>query len=207
VNYSIIDCYNIENDLLLKQMCKLHYEALSYRSFITNFGEKFLFTMYKLILKKSIGFIAIAKKEDELAGFTLNVFNSSKLFPLILWNFLLFLPTMMPVLLKNPSLIKKTLLMALYGSKKNCEIQAELLVIIVNESLRSQGVGEELIKNTNIHFGKKGIVEYIVTVHAVMTQSNNFYKKVGMLLDAKHSFSFLGSDWNVYVNRLNTHEK
>ena len=202
LRYRILDRYTPEEDPLLRQACAFHYEALSYRSFVTQFGAGFLHTLYTLILKTETGFLSLAEEKGKLVGFALYLYDASRLMPLVLRYAYLFLPRMLPVLLKNPALIRKTLETLLYGSKKPFISPSEMLVIAVDPEYRSRGIGEQLLKEGDLRLGQRGIRDYVVTVHAEMGRSNRFYEKAGMILTPQSGFLFLGTRWNIYLKKL-----
>ncbi|MEW6097393.1 MAG: GNAT family N-acetyltransferase [bacterium] len=197
MKYEIIN--KIEKDYL-KQIVKIHYDSLSYRSFITNFGESFLFQLYISILKKKLGFLVCASEDNQVIGFILACIDSSKIFPLVFKKFYIFLPLIIGGILKKPNLILNLLQTFLYKNKAITNIKAELLVIAVKENYRSKGLGGSLLKLFEDRFRELGIERYKVTVHKDMLASNNFYLNHSMKL--LKTFNLYGVTWNVYVKDL-----
>ena len=56
---------------LLTEAARLHIEHLSYRSFITMFGPKFMVELYKDILSANLGFFVFALDGNKVCGFVL----------------------------------------------------------------------------------------------------------------------------------------
>ncbi len=197
IGYEVI---HENNEDFLKQAADLHYEALSYRSFITNFGQKFLYQLYKWILADRLGFFVFAKKDSEVKAFVLGCTDSTKLMSIIFKRFWIFAKLIISVVFKNPTLIVKILETIFYIRKEKGEAKAELLVIIVEKESRSKGIGSILLEKLNNEFAKQGILEYKVTVHKEMDKSNNFYLKNGMRL--LKTFKLYNVPWNIYLKKI-----
>lgn len=194
MEYRVISEYD-EN--LLKQAADLHYENLSYRSFITCFGPEFLYQLYKGILACRLGFFVFASSNSKLKGFILACIDSTKLMLVIAERFWIFARLIIPVIFRNPALIKKLLETILYWKKEGVAMKAELLVIVVERKSRLERIGSILIEKINDEFRRQGILEYKVTVHKEMSESNNFYLKNGMQL--LRTFQLYSTQWNIYL--------
>lgn len=197
MEYKII--YHDESDFL-KQAARLHYESLSYRSFITSFGENFLYQLYKGILQIHIGFFVCAIQDNQLKGFILGCFDSSKLILVVVKRLYIFFPLIISRIIKNPALMIKLYETLRYTNKSDERIKSELLIIAVKENYRSRGIGTFLIKLLNDEFKKYEIVKYKVTVHKDMHRSNDFYIKTGMKF--LKTFYLYNLQWNVYVKNI-----
>ena len=197
MEYKII--YHDESDFL-KQAAQLHYESLSYRSFITSFGENFLYQLYKGILQTHIGFFACAIQDNQLKGFILGCFNSSKLILVVVKRLYIFFPLIISRIIKNPALMIKLYETLRYTNRSDERIRSELLVIAVKENYRSRGIGTFLLKLLEDEFKKYEIVIYKVTVHKDMHRSNDFYVKTGMKF--LKTFYLSNLHWNVYVKNI-----
>ncbi|MEK6794995.1 MAG: GNAT family N-acetyltransferase [Spirochaetota bacterium] len=182
------------------QSAKLHYDALSYRSFITFFGKGFLRELYTALLKDGNAFIAAAHEGTTLAGFLLGCFDSTKMIPTIVRRWYRFLPHILLGVVRNPSVIGKLVETLFYSEKEGEEIKPELVVIAVDGAIRSKGIGAGLVSVMDEEFKRRGVATYKVTVHNEMERSNHFYRKLGMTL-AK-SFTLYGVVWNVYTNTI-----
>lgn len=197
MEYKII--YHDENDFL-KQAAQLHYESLSYRSFITSFGENFLYQLYKGILQTHIGFFVCAIQDNQLKGFILGCFDSSKLILVVGKRLYIFFPLIISRIVKNPALMIKLYETLRYTNRSDERIKSELLIIAVKENYRSRGIGTFLLKLLDDEFKKYEIVKYKVIVHKDMHRSNEFYVKNGMkFLKTFHLFNL---QWNVYVKNI-----
>jgi len=197
MEYKVI--YNAERKIL-KEIVKIHYESLAYRSFITNFGEDFLFLIYLCMLEKKLGFLVCSSEGDNMTGFILACVDSSKLFSLIFRKFFLFLFIIIKGVIKSPGLIVKVLQTLSYENRAAPDIKPELVVIAVKENYRSKGIGRDLMTIMEDEFKKTGISAYKVTVHKEMLRANNFYLNNGMRL--LKTFYLYGVPWNAYVKNV-----
>jgi hypothetical protein len=187
------------DERLLSAAAQLHVEHLSYRSFITSFGWKFIREFYKDILADKIGFFLFAIDNEEIAGFILATSNSLGLFSVIKKRPLKYLKFILPTLLRSPKYIGKLIETFLYSKKENTDINAELVVIVTDSNFRGKSVGSQLITKLNQEFLRMNVLSYKVTVHDEMKQSNNFYIKNGMHLH--NSFMMYGTKWNLYLKK------
>ena len=185
---------------LLRQAVRLHHEALSYRSFITSFGEEFLLRVYEGILEMGLGFLVIAKEGPTLAGFILACTDSARLMSVVARRPLRFAPIMVARFLRRPDTLPKLLQTLLYSKREGSDVAAELVVIAVSAQLRSAGIGKRMLCALDGEFLVRGIDTYKVTVHEEMAASNRFYVQNGMTLD--RTFEMYGVTWNLYVQRI-----
>lgn len=184
----------------LDQAVALHERALSYRSFITMFGQGFLARLYRALLEEGVGFLVVAREGDRLAGFVLATQDGGSLFPILLRRLHRFAPGMALTLARHPALLPRLLQTVLYARKTAIEVQAELMVIAVQEDQRSLGLGGRLLEALQIELERRGVFAYKVTVHAAMEASNRFYLRRGHELE--RSFEMYGVVWNLYVRRF-----
>lgn len=178
----------------------LHIQSLGYRSFITQFGPRFLRNIYKIILSSKIGFICYAKEEKKLLGFICVIFASRQLFPALVKRLPILLPSMLKGILDDLSLLKKTFGSVSYGKNTQAEIPCELLVIAVNPDFRSQKIGERLLQSAEDFLAQKKIRRYKVTVHQEMAASRRFYEKNGFSL--ADTFKMNDITWCEYVKAI-----
>jgi len=191
--------YGLEREAL-KKIVKIHHESLAHRSFITNFGEDFLFLLYSCIMEKRSGFLVCAYEGDNITGFILACVDASRLFSLIFERFFSFLFIIIKGVIKSPRLMVKVLQTLLYKNEAALAPKPELLVIAVKENYRSKGIGRDLVAAMENEFKKIGTSAYKVTVHKEMTGANNFYLNNGMRL--LKTFYLYGIPWNVYVKNV-----
>ena len=112
----------------------------------------------------------------------------------------IFLPIVIKVLVKRPGLIKNIFETIFYSSREGSDIRSELLVMVVAEGRRSQGVGTELVGKFEKALIQRGHREYKVTVHQEMARANHFYQKNNM--HSLKEFMLYGHKWNVYAKNL-----
>ena len=185
---------------ILHDVVNLHVDALSYRSFITDFGHLFLYFFYKYLLESELGFLVIALSNKKVHGFVLGWFDSSKMLSILLKQFYIFFPILALKIIVQPHKIKNVLETLFYSKKERVEEKAELIVIAVEPEVRSTGVGKKLVEMLSEEFKRQGISSYKVTVHQEMERSNNFYLKSGFyLID---SFKMYNVIWNLYTMKL-----
>jgi ribosomal protein S18 acetylase RimI-like enzyme len=197
MRYYLVD--SIDEDAL-NHAARLHYESLSYRSFITSFGPRLLREIYHDLLKYKLGFLVFAEQENKIQGFVLGCKDTSRLFQMIRKHFLKYFGIIFSPLLRKPSSIKKILETLLYPGKEQCDLNAELIVIAVDLNARAQGIGTELVLQMEKEFTKMHIDQYKVTVHEEMTKSNNFYLKNGFKLNRR--FIMYNIPWNLYTKKI-----
>lgn len=190
----------------IQEAVALHYDALSYRSFITFFGKSFLEKLYIVLIEENNGFLVVASDENNsLEGFILASVDSNSMIKIILKKFYFFLPPIFVGVLRKPSVISKLIETLFYSKKENLDIRAELVVIATQTNIRSKGLGSKLIQYLNTEFLNRNINAYKVTVHNEMAKSNNFYIKNSMILS--NQFTLYGHLWNVYTHSLNRESK
>lgn len=182
---------------LVTQAARLHLDALSYRSTITMFGERFLAELYRALLDEKNGFVVAAHEAGELRGFILGSVDSTRMMSAVPRRWRRFLPLMAPALLTRPLLWPRLFQTLFYTRKEGVDVHAELVVIAVVDSLRGKGVGRQLLQAFDNELSRRGIPRYKVTVHDAMTDSNRFYTQNGFQLASQ--FSMYGVPWNLYV--------
>jgi ribosomal protein S18 acetylase RimI-like enzyme len=185
---------------ILAGAAKLHHGSLSYRSFITLFGEGFLRHIYEAFLEDGLGFIVAATEGNKLVGFVLAGPDSEKMMGALVKRLHIFLPAILKECLKRPAIVKNLFETVFYPSREKTDIRPELFIIAVEESYRSQGVGQRLVEETEKIFVEKGCRKYKVTVHQAMARSIQFYEKNGMHF--LKNFMLYGHKWAVYIKEL-----
>ncbi len=189
------------DDGLVRQVARLHLKAISYSSFITDFGEGFLFELYRALLEMRLGFLIVALDGTRLEGFVLGT-DGSNLNQAVLRRPWAFMPSMLPAVLRKPSLVPKIIAAAFYGDKTLgiTDLRAELVAIAVEESTRSRGLGKNLVLALDSEMRARGVTRYKVTTHTDMTRANKFYLANGFQLEG--AFPLAGFTWNVYSRRI-----
>jgi ribosomal protein S18 acetylase RimI-like enzyme len=188
------------DELFVPQAVKLHYDALSYRSTITAFGLGFLGALYEGMLADGLGFVVVAHERERLCGFILACTDAHRMMSTVARRPLRFLRLMLPALARRPSLALKLSQTLFYARKEGVHVDAELVVIAVDASQRSRGIGRQLLHVLDGELGAHGITRYKVTVHDAMADSNRFYVQNGMHL--RSTFRMYGVPWTVYVREL-----
>lgn len=189
------------DEVLIKQIARLHCSALSRHSFLAYFfGESFLCKFYRGILEDKLGFFVCANEGNRLIGFILGCPDSSKIMRVILRRFHIFFGTIVIKAARFPFLVKKLFQTIAYSDKSGSDVKPELLVIAVEEDRRSAGIGGRLLKLFEEELGKYNQSHYKVTVHKDMVAANKFYLKEGMRL--YKTFDLYGMQWNVYAKML-----
>jgi len=197
IDFVVIQHFDYE---LLNAASQLHIKHLSYRSFITMFGSKFMLELYRDILAERLGFFVFALDGKSVGGFVLGCTNSQQLFGLVMRRPFRYFKMIVPRLIVKPALIPKLFETLFYVKRENSAVDSELVVIVTDENYRDSGVGTRLVSVLNDEFRKRKIHQYKVTVHDEMMRSNNFYVKNGMRLSA--SFRMYGVKWNLYLNEI-----
>ncbi len=185
---------------LVREAAALHYEALSYRSFITTFGLPFLEQLYGALLDLRVGFLVVAEDQGRFAGFLLACEDSSRLMSVVPRQWYRFLPRMVGPIVRRPALLRNLVQTLSYARREASPVTAELVVIAVRPPFRSQGVGRVLLGELEREFARRGTTAYKVTVHDAMERSNGFYTANGFVLE--RYFQFYGVTWNLYIKRV-----
>ena len=157
--------------------------------------------LYKDWINENNAILILALNKSNLDGFVLGIKNKDLLFNPIKKHPFKYFKFVMLGLIKKPLLFSKLIETLFYKGKSTSNIKGELLVIVTNEETRSMGLGSEMVKMLNTQFMKCNIKQYLVTVHAEMQRSNNFYIKNQMELEK--SFDFYGTKWNMYKKTIN----
>lgn len=197
IEYQVVDSPNRE---LLLAAARLHIAHLSYRSFITLFGIRFIAELYHDILSSNQGFMVFAFEKKNVCGFVLGCLDNKKIFSSVKKKFLKYFRILLPRLIIRPRLIPKIVETLFYVNKENTDVHAELIVIVTDTNYRGLGIGSGLVERLNAEFIKRGVRSYKVTVHDEMKRSNNFYIQNGM--KPATSFQMYGVKWNLYIKKL-----
>ncbi len=193
------------NDPNIDKAVLLHIEHLSYRSFITSFGPRLLSALYRDWIRLDNAILIISEEHGSANGFVLGIKNKDLLFNPIKLNPLKYAKYIFSTLCRKPLLLKKMFETLFYKSKSKNAVKAELLVIVTDSNNRSGGLGSTLVNRLSEEFQKNRINEYVVTVHAEMKKSNNFYIKNKMTYS--DSFILYGTKWNIYKKSNNQNEE
>ena len=185
---------------LLRDAVFLHHEALSYRSFITAFGPRFLALLYRGLLRRGDGFLVVATEAGSLVGFILACTDSARLLSAVARSPLEVASVIVPALVRHPRLLTKLVQTLGYASRQSITVPAELLVIAVVPERRSSGIGRRLLAELRTELRARGIDAYKVTVHEEMAGANRFYAENGLRLAG--GFRLYGVHWNLYVDQL-----
>ncbi len=197
MEYSIV---RAPEDVFLPEAVRLHHEALSYRSTITAFGERFLSELYRALLADGLGFMIVAHDGRRLCGFVLGCSDSRRMMSVVPRRWRTFTRIVVPVLVRRPRLIGRLAQTMLYSRKEATDVVAELVVIAVVDTMRSQGLGKQMLAVLEGEFARRGITRYKVTVHEAMEASNRFYLQNGMQLASQ--FRMYGVRWNLYERQI-----
>jgi ribosomal protein S18 acetylase RimI-like enzyme len=185
---------------ILAQVARLHYESLSYRSFLSLFGEGFLQKIYEYLLKDRLGFLILAVEENNVVGFILASLDSSKITRVIYKRIYALLPRMIGAIIRHPGRLINIIETFFYSSREGTDVKPELLVIAVAESRRSSGIGAQLVAKLEETLIKQGCRMYKVTVHSEMKRTVKFYERLQMQLIKE--FMLYGHRWSMYVKKL-----
>ena len=201
VNDLIYKSLNELDDGLVSQVCIMHYDSLSDKSFITSFGRGFLKKLYEMILLSRKGSLLLALDyQGNVKGFILYTLDTSKIFREFYRNAHLFWKPIITSLLKKPLIFTKLLQTLFYSANKGIDIQAELLAIAVKEGYRSINIGTRLVALLDSEVSASGVTAYKVSVLQNMIKSNSFYLRQGFQLT--NSFDMYGQIWNLYIKKI-----
>lgn len=198
VEYRILGSYDRH---LVKQVVDIHDDSLSYESFMTIFGKKFLMKLYEVILSSQTGSTILAlDSQTNVIGFILYATDTGRVFESVLRRPHLFAGYIIVRLLRRPQTVFRLVQTLSYASRHSSSTRAELLAIAVRSGSRSGGIGQRLIENLDAQYTKAGVSEYKVTVVDRMVDANKFYIKCGMRLAG--SFDMYGKKWNLYTRKV-----
>lgn len=185
---------------LLHDVVSLHHAALSYRSFITAFGPRFLTVLYRGLLRRGDGFLVVATEDGALIGFILACTDSTRLLSTVARSPFEVVSIIVPAVLRDPRLLTRLVETLRYGKRLHAPVPAELLVIAVVPGRRSSGIGRQLLATFRAELRRRGIDAYTVTVHEQMAEANRFYAANGLVM--VEGFRLYGVRWNRYVDRV-----
>lgn len=182
------------------QVAKIHQQALS-GDFLPGLGEEFLVALYEANLNREDALVTVYHDGGKIWGFVMGTVNFKKFFLSTLfsnwWKFSFIIARR---LIAKPYLLSKVLQTFLYSQKEKSDINAELVVIAVDNSTQGRGIGTELVKALESKFKKLGINRYKVTTLKRYQGANRFYQKLGFTLVS--SFSLYKKRWNLYSKKL-----
>lgn len=183
------------------RVAQIHASALA-GDFLPSLGTGFLTELYRGILGLELGFGFVALTEGAVAGFVIASEDTSALFSTLLRA--RFLPLGLRVaatLLRKPRLLANVLETFTYPKHEGrVNVPAELVVIAVDGTLRSEGAGAALCGALDNAFRQRGIARYKVTVNQSNNGANRFYERQGFEL--AYSFTLYKRGWNLYTRTL-----
>lgn len=198
--------YRIVNDcdeMVLKQIAKIHYDSLKHLSFLTLFGQEFLYQIYKLILTNKLGFFAIAYQEQEVFGFALLSFDNTKLMPALITRPWRFMYLAIPAVCKHPKIIFKMIKTLFYFNDKKsatANIKPEFLAQVTKPGQISKGIGTKIITAFENEYLRNNIIQYKFAIAQSNMESANFFARRGF--EVMRHYNFAGTVWNIYVKNL-----
>lgn len=186
----------------LPQVAQLHVQSLP-GDFLPSLGARFLEVLYTGMLELDLAWGFVARDDGQLHGFVIGTADNQRLFGrLIRARTLGLTAQVMQALLRKPRLIMPTLETFLYPSKEGgSEVAAELLVLAVVGERRGMRIGEQLLRELEQSFVKRGQSAYKLTVLERNTRAQRFYERCGLLRSG--SFSLYRKDWVLYCKSLN----
>lgn len=162
------------------RLAELHAQGLA-DSFLPRLGPKFLREMYVAMLSSPVVF-GFAAGGDVADGFVICTTDRVVLGQVIDRRRGRLLLAALPRLVARPSLIGR-LVSGLSYARHAHPCPAELVVIVVDESARSQGCGQALFIAARDEFRKRGCERFSVTVTAENAGARRFYERYGMKLN------------------------
>lgn len=182
------------------QVVKIHQDALP-NDFLPSLGEEFLAVLYQANLGTKDAWVTVYRDEGKVWGFVMGTVNFKNFFlSTLISNWLKFSFIIAKQLIRKPSLLSKVLQTFLYSRKEKSDINAELVVIAVDNSNQGRGIGTKLIQALESKFKKLGIKQYKVTTLKSYEGANRFYHKLGFKLI--FSFSLYQRRWNLYTKEI-----
>lgn len=187
----------------IDEVAKIHMETLK-GDFFPSLGINFLKTFYEGVIGKSDVYGFGVFDRGKLYGFVVGTNDSGKFFSEIFKSrFLKLTFIVLTQLIKNPSLIKKTLETFLYTDKVKGP-KSELVVIAVDKNFQGKGAGKILVNALEKAFKRGGIKQYKLTVHADK-KAIGFYEH--LKFSRLSAFNLYGKMWYVYEKNINTSKK
>ena len=180
---------------------EIHAQALA-GDFLPSLGSGFLAELYRGILGMGLGFGFVAEEGGVVLGFVIASNDTSDLFRRVMLRraFPLGLK-MLPALIRRPVLIRNIIETFTYPKLEGeAAVSAELVVIAVDSSFRSHGLGAALCSALDEDFRCHGVTQYKVTVNHSNDGANRFYLRQGFQL--AHTFRLYGRGWNLYTKAL-----
>lgn len=184
------------------EVAQLHVQSLP-GDFLPSLGPRFLEVLYSGMLELDLAWGFVARDEGELQGFVIGTADNQRLFGrLIRARTLPLTSQVVRALLRTPRLIIPTLETFLYPSREGGpQIAAELLVLAVAAERRGMRIGEQLLRELEHSFVKRGQNAYKLTVLERNTAAQRFYERCGLIRSG--SFSLYRKDWVLYCKSSN----
>jgi len=183
------------------RIAAIHAAALA-GDFLPSLGAGFLTELYRGILGQGLGFGFVGMEGSAVAGFVIASEDTSALFRTVMRS--RFVPLglrLVPAVVRRPRLIGNIIETFTYPEQEGAvPVPAELVVIAVDASLRSKGMGAALCMALDDTFRQRGITRYKVTVNQSNEGANRFYRRQGFEL--AYSFTLYKRGWNLYTRTL-----
>jgi len=186
----------------LRAVAALHCESLP-GDFLPSLGPRFLEVLYRGMLELDVACGQVALDGANVVGFVIGTLDSAGLFGRVLRQRALPLAWHVArALLRRPQLLWPTLETVLYPSKERAAgiPDAELLVIAVQQTKRSSGVGERLVDGFEHDLRRRGAAAYKLTVLERNPRAQRFYERAGFT--RAHQFRLYDKAWLLYTKSL-----
>lgn len=171
---------------------------------LTALGGGFLRALYDELLRRGVAFLVAALEGDRLAGFILGTADARRMMPAVLRAPHRFVPSALAAAVRRPRTLLELAETARYGGKTGTATAAELVVIAVDEAMRSRGIGRRLIATLDEEMRARGVGAYKVTVHHAMTGAVRFYASNGFV--PGRSFRLYGLEWDLFLRDLSARD-
>ena len=191
----------------MKDIANLHTDGIS-TGFISTLGMPFVATLYRAISQSPYSVTIVDTEGDKVNGFIAGTVSTRAMYRWVFLRYGLLFFLQLGRNIVYPRRIKKIFETIMYAhnsevtSKKTerNDLQAELLSIVVAESMRGKGVGRLLVLKLEEFYRENGIIAYKVATRASDQGSNSFYIACNFV--KTRSFFHHGIAMNEYKKRI-----
>jgi ribosomal protein S18 acetylase RimI-like enzyme len=186
------------------QVARIHASALA-GDFLPSLGQNFLQVFFRTAIKMP-GAVAVVVEDETVAGFVLGCLDSHLFFYDVLKRAApqLAMAVIVPIL-KKPALLLKAIETFTYPKRESSNVEAELLIIAMDNSHRHQGGGRILVEQLDREFLARSVREYKLTVLQENSNANRFYQNLGFTQAG--TFNLFNKPWLLYERSLTDSKK
>lgn len=181
----------------IRDVTELHRRSLGSR-FSDVLGARSLHGLYEAVLGTDAGVLVVATQAGRLRGFVLATTDTERVPPAMMrWPHRLAWTILFALMRRRGAVLRW--IEATSGGRTPDGIRAELMLIAVEPTSRSRGIGSRLVARLDRELGARGVNAYKVIVGHARTDAIRFYERNGFRFG--RTYSQWGVEWDVYLRR------